>query len=88
MWAWVARALGMGKVQVSLADDATAGYWNPAGLVNQKTKYDGVLMHSELFSGIVKNDYAAFSHAARRQERLGRQRASAWASMTLPTPAT
>ncbi|GAB2794412.1 hypothetical protein HNQ93_003874 [Hymenobacter luteus] len=55
------RALGMGKVQVSLADDATAGYWNPAGLVSQKTKYDAVLMHSELFSGIVKNDYAAFS---------------------------
>ncbi len=56
-----ARALGMGKVQVALADNATAGYWNPAGLANQKSKYDGVLMHSELFSGIVKNDYAAFS---------------------------
>ena len=56
-----ARALGMGKVQVSLASDATAGYWNPAGLVNQTHKYDGVLMHSELFSGVVKNDYAAFS---------------------------
>lgn len=55
------RALGMGKVQVSLADDATAGYWNPAGLASQKTKYDAALMHSELFSGIVKNDYAAFS---------------------------
>ena len=56
-----ARALGIGKVQVSLADDATAGYWNPAGLANQTRKYDGVLMHSELFSGVVKNDYAAFS---------------------------
>ena len=56
-----ARALGMGKVQVSLADNATAGYWNPAGLANQTNKYDGVLMHSELFSGVVKNDYAAFS---------------------------
>jgi hypothetical protein len=56
-----ARALGMGKVQVSLANDATAGYWNPAGLANQTRKYDAVLMHSELFSGIVKNDYAAFS---------------------------
>ena len=56
-----ARALGMGQVQVSLADDATAGYWNPAGLANQTHKYDGVLMHSELFSGVVKNDYAAFS---------------------------
>jgi hypothetical protein len=56
-----ARALGMGKVQASLASDATAGYWNPAGLVNQTHKFDGVLMHSELFSGVVKNDYAAFS---------------------------
>ena len=56
-----ARALGMGKVQVALATDATAGYWNPAGLANQTSKYDGVLMHSELFSGVVKNDYAAFS---------------------------
>ncbi|MFD2785121.1 putative type IX sorting system protein PorV2 [Hymenobacter rubripertinctus] len=65
------RALGMGKVQVSLADDATAGYWNPAGLVNQKTKYDGVLMHSELFSGIVKNDYAAFSMKLDEKSALG-----------------
>ena len=56
-----ARSLGMGKTQVSLADDATAGYWNPAALTNIRTKYDGVLMHSELFSGVVKNDYAAFA---------------------------
>ena len=56
-----ARSLGMGKVQVSLATDATAGYWNPAALTNLAAKYDGVLMHSELFSGVVKNDYAAFA---------------------------
>ena len=56
-----ARSLGMGKVQASLADDAAAGYWNPAALANQTSKYDGVLMHSELFSGVVKNDYAGFS---------------------------
>ena len=66
-----ARALGMGKVQVSLADDATAGYWNPAGLTNQKHKYDGVLMHSELFSGVVKNDYAAFSMPVDDQSAIG-----------------
>jgi hypothetical protein len=48
-------------VQVSLATDATAGYWNPAALTNLSAKYDGVLMHSELFSGVVKNDYAAFA---------------------------
>jgi hypothetical protein len=56
-----ARSLGMGKVQVSLATDATAGYWNPAALTSLNAKYDGVLMHSELFSGVVKNDYAAFA---------------------------
>ena len=28
-----ARALGMGSSFVSIADDATAAYWNPAGLV-------------------------------------------------------
>jgi hypothetical protein len=56
-----ARSLGMGKVQVSLATDATAGYWNPAALTNLTAKYDGVLMHSELFSGVVKNEYAAFA---------------------------
>jgi hypothetical protein len=56
-----ARSLGMGKVQVSLATDATAGYWNPAALTNLQSRYDGALMHSELFSGVVKNDYAAFA---------------------------
>ncbi len=66
-----ARALGMGKTQVALADDATAGYWNPAGLVNQAHKFDGVLMHSELFSGIVKNDYAGFSLALDDKSALG-----------------
>lgn len=66
-----ARSLGMGKVQVSLADNATAGYWNPAGLANQKTKYDGVLMHSELFSGVVKNDYAAFAMPLDEKSAVG-----------------
>jgi len=66
-----ARALGMGKVQASLATDATAGYWNPAGLTGLAHKYDGVLMHSELFSGIVKNDYAAFAMPLDEQSAIG-----------------
>jgi hypothetical protein len=65
------RALGMGNVQVGIVGDATAGYWNPAGLLNQKHKYDAVLMHSELFSGIVKNDYAAFSMPLDEQSAIG-----------------
>ena len=55
------RALGMGNVQAAIAEGPTAGYWNPAGLVNQPRKFNAVLMHSELFSGIVKNDYGAFA---------------------------
>lgn len=65
------RALGMGNTQVSIVQDATAGYWNPAGLLDLKTKYDGVLMHSELFSGIVKNDYAAFAMPLDENSAIG-----------------
>ncbi|PKV76373.1 putative type IX sorting system protein PorV2 [Pontibacter ramchanderi] len=56
-----ARALGMGNVQVAIADDATAGFWNPAGLVQLQNKYNIALMHSELFAGIAKNDFGSFA---------------------------
>ncbi|QCR25034.1 hypothetical protein C1N53_11660 [Pontibacter sp. SGAir0037] len=56
-----ARALGMGNVQAALADDATAGYWNPAGLLRLQNRYNIGLMHSELFAGIAKNDFASFA---------------------------
>jgi hypothetical protein len=55
------RALGMGNVQAAIADDATAGYWNPAGLLRLRQKYNVSLMHSELFAGIAKNDFASFA---------------------------
>lgn len=55
------RALGMGNVQAALAEGTTAGYWNPAGLLELKHKNNVALMHSELFAGIVKNDYASFA---------------------------
>ena len=56
-----ARALAMGNVQSAIANDVTSGYWNPAGMLEQKNNYNVALMHSELFAGIAKNDYAAFS---------------------------
>ncbi len=65
------RALGMGNVQAAIADGPTAGYWNPAGLVYQPKKFNGILMHSELFSGIVKNDYAAFAMPLDDKSALG-----------------
>ncbi len=36
-----ARALGMGGAFVAVADDATAGFWNPAGLVQIKMRTFG-----------------------------------------------
>ncbi len=66
-----ARALAMGNVQVSFADDATAGYWNPAGLLRLPQKHNVSLMHSELFAGIVKNDFAAFATPLDTSSALG-----------------
>lgn len=53
-----ARALGMGGAFVSLADDATAAYWNPAGIV-QASGREVSFMHSATFGDLVKYDYAA-----------------------------
>jgi len=53
-----ARALGMGGAQTAIVSDVTAGYWNPAGLLGIKHKYEASLMHAEYFAGIAKYDYA------------------------------
>ncbi len=53
-----ARALGMGGAYVSLADDVSAGYWNPAGL--HYIDYPQIsYMHVERFAGAVSFDYGA-----------------------------
>jgi len=56
-----ARALAMSNVQTSVADDVTAGYWNPAGLTRITKQYEGTLMHAAYFGGIANYDYAAFA---------------------------
>jgi hypothetical protein len=55
-----ARALGMGGAYVSVADDASAVYWNPAGLV-QMDRSQLLLMHSERFGDLI--NYNTFSLA-------------------------
>jgi hypothetical protein len=57
-----AKALGMGGAFVSVADDASAVYWNPAGLylIEQRQV---LLMHSQRFGGMV--DYTTISFANR-----------------------
>ncbi len=50
-----ARAMGMGGSFASLADDATAAYWNPAGLVQLESR-EALGMHSSQFGGVESHD--------------------------------
>ncbi len=52
------RPLGMGSAFVSIANDVTAGYWNPAGL--SRLDYpQAMVMHDERFAGLVNYNYGA-----------------------------
>lgn len=52
------RALGLGGAYAALANDVSAGYWNPAGL-SRLTYPQITLMHDERFGGLVNYDYGA-----------------------------
>jgi hypothetical protein len=56
-----AKGLAMGSAQTATANDATAGYWNPAGLTEIKEYPVAALMHAEYFAGIGKYDYASLA---------------------------
>ncbi len=50
-----ARSLGMGSAFVAISDDATAIYWNPAGL--QRLRQNELqIQHAEQFGGTVNHD--------------------------------
>ncbi len=65
-----ARALGMGSAYVGLAQDVTAGYWNPAGL--HGLDYPEVAyMHAERFAGIVSFDYGSVALPVNARSTVG-----------------
>ena len=56
-----ARGLGMGSAQIASVQDATAGYWNPAGLTAVKDNAQLSLMHASYFSGIGQYEFGALA---------------------------
>ncbi len=54
------RALGVGSAYTALANDVTAGYWNPAGLA--RIEYPQIaISHDERYGNLINYDYAAFA---------------------------
>ncbi len=54
------RALGMGGAYTAVANDVTAGYWNPAGLA--RIDYPQIsLMHEEHFGNLVNYNYGGIA---------------------------
>ena len=55
---------------VAIADDASAIYWNPAGLANLRSYYSSTLSHNSLFSGLfgltgIQHDFVSLAHRRR-----------------------
>jgi hypothetical protein len=64
-----ARGLAMGSAQVASVSDGTAGYWNPAGLVNIKDHPQLNIMHAEYFAGIGKYDFVSLAFPSSNNKR-------------------
>lgn len=66
-----ARSLSMSNAMVANTNDATSGYWNPAGLSSLQTDFDASIMHAEYFAGIAKYDYLGGAMALDTSSFLG-----------------
>lgn len=54
-----ARAVGLGQSYVACADDGSAGYWNPAGLMRTPGRRNLFFSHTE-YTADISIDYAAY----------------------------
>src|SRR5436190_10778481 len=54
-----ARAVGMGGAFTAVCDDATAPYWNPAGMVYLPYR-EVFLQHAEQFGDLVNHNFGSY----------------------------
>lgn len=66
-----ARSIGMGRAFIATADDVTASYWNPAGLVKLSGDQQAGLMHAQYFAGIAKFDYIGVAGKLDKKSAIG-----------------
>ena len=65
-----ARGLGMGGTQIATVQDATSGYWNPAGLVNVKNNPQLSVMWANYFSGIANYEFVGLALPTKNPDRV------------------
>ncbi len=63
-----ARAHGMSNAQVASVADATASFWNPAGLTQLQEPFQVAAMHAEWFAGIAKYDFISIAKPLDREK--------------------
>ena len=66
-----AKSLGMANSTVAHVSDVTAGYWNPAGMINIRDDFEFGAMHAEYFAGIAKYDYLGGVMAVDSNQSIG-----------------
>lgn len=66
-----ARNMAMGGAVFAGVGDATAVYWNPAGILQDEQKMAGTLMHAEYFGGIANYDFGAFTYQLDERNAVG-----------------
>jgi hypothetical protein len=77
-----ARALGMGGAFCAVANDASAVYWNPAGISGLESR-EALFMHSERFGNLVNYNFAAYTNPTTNFVSTGREAAFGFALIHL-----